>query len=221
MARSVLTRDEYLDRWSSLHGGYDPRSSSLVGGWLRTIHALASPFARLGVPPDAVTMLGVVVAALVIWLCSLGGLWLIAAAVVVGLSGVVDSLDGAVAVMTGRESRWGAVLDSVVDRVSDLLYLVALWVVGAPAWACLLAGALLFLLEYARARAAAIGLTEIGVVTVGERPTRVIIAAMFLLAGGIYPSSAAMWATYGAYATVLVCAVAVVQLLLVVRRRLR
>jgi len=217
----VLTRDEYLDRWSSLHGGYDPRSSVLVGGWLRTIHALALPFARLGVPPDAVTLLGLVVAALVIWLCSLGGLWLIAAAAVVGISGVVDSLDGAVAVMTGRESRWGAVLDSVVDRVSDVLYLVALWVVGAPVWACVLAGVLLFVLEYARARAGAIGLTEIGVVTVGERPTRVAIAAMFLLAGGIYPSSAAMWAAYGAYATIAVCAVAVVQLLIVVRRHLR
>jgi CDP-diacylglycerol--glycerol-3-phosphate 3-phosphatidyltransferase len=141
--------------------------------------------------------------------------------VLVGLTGLTDSLDGAVAVMTGRESRWGAVLDSVVDRVSDVLYLVALAVVGAPLWACLVAGVLLFTQEYARARAAAVGLDDIGVLTVGERPTRVTVVAMFLLAAGIYPASAAWWASAGAYVSVGVGAIALVQLLVVVRRRLR
>jgi CDP-diacylglycerol--glycerol-3-phosphate 3-phosphatidyltransferase len=60
MAREVLTRDQYLDRWQELHGGYDPRGSRLVGPWLSVIHALARPAARLGVPPDVVTLLGLV-----------------------------------------------------------------------------------------------------------------------------------------------------------------
>jgi CDP-diacylglycerol--glycerol-3-phosphate 3-phosphatidyltransferase len=220
MARVVLTRDEYLDRWQSLHGGYDPRGSKLVGPWLAVVHAVARPFARVGVPPDVVTLLGVVVSALVVWLCWLGGRWVVLAAVVVGLSGLLDSVDGAVAVMTDRVTRWGAVLDSVVDRVSDALYLVALWLVGAPAWVCVVAGALLFTQEYARARATASGMDDVGVVTIGERPTRVIVVAMFLLGAGLYPGTAATWATGGAAASLAVAVVALVQLLVVVRRRL-
>lgn len=220
MSRSVLSREDYLDRWSRLHGGYDPRSSRIVAPWLTVVHALALPFARLGVPPDAVTLLGGVVSATAVWLAALGDRWVLLAAVVVGLSGVTDSLDGAVAVMTGRETRWGAVLDSVVDRVSDVLFVAALWVVGAPLLASVLAGVLLVTQEYARARATAIGMDDIGVVTIGERPTRVIVVAMFLLAAGIYPASAGLWATLGAWVSVGVGAVALVQLLVVVRRRL-
>ena len=90
----------------------------------------------------------------------------ILAAVVVGVSGLLDSIDGAVAVLTDRVTRWGAVLDSVVDRVSDALYLVAFWLVGAPVWMCVVAGVLLFTQEYARARATAIGMDDVGVVTI-------------------------------------------------------
>jgi phosphatidylglycerophosphate synthase len=214
------SRTEYLDRWQELHAGYDPRTSPLVHGWLTVVHAVARPFVALRVPPDAVTLLGLVVSGAVVWLAALGGRWVVLAAVVAGLSGLVDSLDGAVAVMTGRATRFGAVLDSVVDRLSDALYLVALWFVGAPVWACVVAGVLALTQEYARARATAVGMDDIGVVTVGERPTRVIVVAMFLLAAGIYPSEAVLWASLGAYVLCGVAAVALVQLLVVVRRRL-
>jgi CDP-diacylglycerol--glycerol-3-phosphate 3-phosphatidyltransferase len=125
-----------------------------------------------------------------------------------------------VAALTSRSTRFGAVLDSVVDRGSDVLYLVALWLVGAPISACVLAGVLVLTQEFARARATAVGMDDIGVVTVGERPTRVVVVAMFLLGAGIYPSSAAWWASLGAWVSVAVGAVAFVQLLVVVRRRL-
>ena len=62
------------------------------------------------------------------------------AVVLVVVSGLLDGLDGAVAVLTDRATRWGHVLDSLVDRCSDGLYLVALWLVGAPAGVCVAAG---------------------------------------------------------------------------------
>lgn len=220
MAREVPTREGYLDVWRSLHGDYDPRGSRLVHGWLSLVYVVARPFARIGVPPDVVTLLGLVVSGVVVALCALGGRWVLLAAVVVGLSGLVDSLDGAVAVLTGRSTRFGAVLDSVVDRGSDVLYLVALWVVGAPLVACVLAGVLVLTQEYARARATAVGMDDVGIITVGERPTRVIVVAMFLLAAGIYPASAAWWVGLGAWVSVGLAVVAFAQLLVVVRRRL-
>jgi phosphatidylglycerophosphate synthase len=221
MPRDVLSRAEYLDRWQELHGGYDPRGSRLVGPWLSTVYVVARPLARAGAAPDLVTLSGALVSAVVVGIVSLQGRWLVLAAVVVGLSGLLDSVDGAAAVLQGRTTTFGAVLDSVVDRVSDVLYLVAFAVAGAPAWVCIAAGAVVLVQEYARARATAVGMDDIGVVTVGERPTRVIVVAMFLLAAGVYPSEAHFWVTAGAAVSLAVGIVALLQLLVVVRRRLR
>ena len=220
MTRDVLSLEAYLDRWSGLHGGYDPRSSRFVGPWLRTVYALARPIARLGVRPDVVTLLGLVASGAAVWLGALGGRWILLAAVVVGGSGILDSLDGAVAVIAGRVTPWGAVLDSLVDRLSDVLYLVLLWLLGAPAWACVGAGIVVLSHEYARARATAVGMDDIGVVTVGERPTRVIVVAMVLLAAGIYVARSSTWATGGALALLTLGVVGLAQLLVVVHRRL-
>ncbi|HYN75804.1 MAG TPA: CDP-alcohol phosphatidyltransferase family protein [Candidatus Limnocylindria bacterium] len=216
----VPTRAAYLARWSDLHGGYDPRGAPLVHGWLSVVYVCARPFAALRVPPDLMTMLGLVVSGLVVWLAALGGRWVLGAVVLVVISGLVDGLDGAVAVLTDRVTRWGHVLDSAVDRCSDALYLVALWLVGAPAGVCVAAGAVSGLLEDTRARAGAGGMSEVGVVTVAERPTRVIITAAFLLGAGLYVSAAATWAALGAWAWLGISLVGLGQLLVVVRRRL-
>jgi CDP-diacylglycerol--glycerol-3-phosphate 3-phosphatidyltransferase len=217
---AVPTRDEYFDRWAELHGGYDPRGSFLVRFWLSLVHVVARPFVALRVPPDAVTLLGLVVTLVAVAMAAAGGRWPIAAALVVASSGLVDNLDGAVAVMTGRTTKWGYVLDSAVDRICDALYVVALYLLGAPAVVCLAGAGLMLLQEYIRARAAAAGMSEIGVVTVWERPTRVIATAMFLLGCGIYPSAADTWATFGAWAWVGLGVVGLTQLTWVVRQRL-
>ena len=150
-----LSRDAYFARWSALHGGIDPRAYRVVAFWLGIVHALARPLATAGVSPDAVTLLGGVLSVGVVAAAWAGGGWLLLAAVLVFASGIVDNLDGAIAVMTGRSTDWGYVLDSLVDRVADVLYLVALFVVGAPGWLCVTVGVLTFLQEYARARAGA------------------------------------------------------------------
>ena len=69
----------------------------------------------------------------------------------------------------------------------------------------------MFLQEYVRARAGAAGLSEVGVVTVWERPTRVIVTAVFLLCAGLFLD--ALWVTLGAAAWVGLGVVGLVQLL--------
>ena len=217
----TLSRDEYFARWAELHGGYDPRTgSSWLRGWLTMVHAVARPLARRGVSPDAVTYGSLVVSALAAGLAALGGRWLLLATLVLVVSGLLDNLDGAVAVMTGRTTRWGYVLDSVVDRLSDLLYLVALVAVGAPVELAALCGALVFLLEYSRARAGNAGGDEVGAVTIAERPTRVIVVAAALLAGGVLPGSADDLATVGVAVLAALTAVGLLQLLPALRRSL-
>ena len=219
-------RAAYFERWSALHGGVDPRSP-LVRGWLALTYAVAAPVARRRVSPDALTLLGLVFALLVVPLAWAGGRWPLLAVAMVVVSGLVDSLDGAVAVLTDRATRWGAVLDSVADRCSDIAYVVALLALGgfgdrgvviAAAGA---AAALVLLQEYARARAAASGMDDVGVVTVSERPTRVIGAAMFCLGAGLYPSAAGTWGAAGLAFGVVAGVVGLTQLMVVVRRRLR
>jgi phosphatidylglycerophosphate synthase len=214
----VLTREEYLLRWGRLHG-VDPGSIRVVRLWLRLVYLLARPLTGR-VSPSAVTGLGLLAALAVLPTAAGGGRWVLLAPLAVVLSGVLDSLDGAVAVLTGRTSPWGAVLDAVADRVSDCGYTVALWVVGAPGWLAVAAGGSTMLLEYVRARAAAAGLPDAGVVTVGERPTRIVSTTMFLAGAGLFPAAAAGWAAVGAGLLTVAAVVGLVQLLLVVRRRL-
>jgi CDP-diacylglycerol--glycerol-3-phosphate 3-phosphatidyltransferase len=62
----------------------------------------------------------------------------------------------------------------------------------------------------------------IGVLTVWERPTRVIVTAMFLLGAAVFgPGSAAAWATAGAWAWLLLGIVGLAHLSVTVARRLR
>lgn len=140
-----------------------------------------------------------------------------AAGVAVLVSGVLDGLDGAVALLTGRVTRWGGLVDSVADRLSEIAFLLTLVVLGAPARICAAGLVAAWLLEYVRARALAVGFTGIGVVTVGERPTRVAVAAGFACAAGVLPGGPAFWAGLGATVWAVTAVIGVVHLLLVLR----
>jgi len=219
LRRPVPGRAEYLAQWSALHGGAS--TGGLVGWWLRLAHGLARPLIRIGAGPDVVTLAGLLVALGALPAAAGRGHWPVLAAGLVGVSGLLDNLDGAVAVMTGRVTRRGFVLDSSCDRIAEAGYAGALWLAGAPGLLAVTGAALAWLHEYVRARAAVAGMPEIGVVTVSERPTRVIVTAMFLLGCGLYPGARTEWALAGAAASATLGTVGVVQLGLLVARRLR
>lgn len=189
--------------WSALHGGLEP--TPVVRRYLAVTHRLAAPLARTGVHPDLVTLAALLVAGTVL---VLPGRW---AALAVVLSALLDALDGAVAVQQGRPSRWGYVLDSLVDRLCDGLFLGALVLAGAPAPLAVACGGLVLLLEYARARAGNAGGSEVVVLTVGERPVRVVLPALGLL---VALPAAALWVLTAT------TAVGLMQLLVAVRRQL-
>ncbi|HEY0816295.1 MAG TPA: CDP-alcohol phosphatidyltransferase family protein [Pseudonocardia sp.] len=171
--------------WSALHGGVRP--SALVRAWLRLVQWIAAgPAAR--VPPDLLSVAGVAAAGAAVPVAAAGGRWPLAAAALVVAAGLLDGLDGAVALGTGRARPLGAVVDAVADRVGDLLLVAVLAVLGAPLTACAALAALLLLHEYVRARAQSVGMPGVGAVTIAERPTRVIIVAVAALGAGTMPS---------------------------------
>jgi CDP-diacylglycerol--glycerol-3-phosphate 3-phosphatidyltransferase len=214
----VLSRDEYLAAWSRWHGGADA-AHGLVRAWLSAVYAVARPLA--GLPPVVVTGLGLAVAAAAVAPAAAGGGWLVLAGVLVGLSGLLDSLDGALAIGTGRASRRGFVLDSAVDRLTEAAYAAALWVAGAPGFLAAAFGALCWLPDYLRARAGQAGVTETGALSVWERPTRVILAGLTLGGAGVVPALHLSVVTAGTGAGVVLGVVAVVQLARSLGRALR
>jgi CDP-diacylglycerol--glycerol-3-phosphate 3-phosphatidyltransferase len=178
----VLSRDEYLAAWSRWHGGSDT-SAPLVRGWLTLAHTLARPLA--GMPPLVATVAGLLVALAAVPPAAAGGAWLIAAGLLVGVSGLLDSLDGALAIGAGRASQRGYVLDSVVDRLTEVAYACALWAAGAPGWLAVAFGALCWLPDYVRARAGQAGVDRTGPISLWERPARVAMAGFTLGGAGV------------------------------------
>ena len=158
-ARDDYASDEHVDKprageqgWAALHGGIRP--SALVRIWLRGVQRLAAgSVAR--VSPDALSAAGIAAAGGAAIVAAQGGRWPLVAAALVVLAGVLDGLDGAVALHTGRARPLGAVVDAMADRVGDLLLVATLAVLGAPPAWCVAAGALTLLHEYLRARAGA------------------------------------------------------------------
>jgi CDP-diacylglycerol--glycerol-3-phosphate 3-phosphatidyltransferase len=208
----------FLAGWSRIHDGIEVQPSSLVGHWLRLMARLAAPLVRRRVSPSTLTAVAVAFAAATVMLVT--DRWLLlAAAATVALSGVFDGLDGAVALLSGLDSRWGYLVDSVADRVADALLLLAMWRAGGDAAAALSAAAALALLEYSRARASAAGL-RVTVVTVGERPTRLAVTAMTFVSATVF-GHVGVAVTTGAAAVAAVSAAGWLHLMVVARRALR
>jgi len=110
------------------------------------------------------------------------------------LSGLPDMLDGAVAKASGRSSRRGAFLDSVVDRLSDaavlagIVWLAAEQVQGTVAMLAALVLGLSLIVSYVKARAESLGFAcNVGI---AERPERVIVLGVALLLGHV---EAGLW----------------------------
>ncbi|MCX6009692.1 MAG: CDP-alcohol phosphatidyltransferase family protein [Chloroflexi bacterium] len=109
------------------------------------------------------------------------------------LSGLFDILDGALSRLTNQATRFGALLDSTFDRISDAVLLLGLLVLylmsGSTIEMVLIFLALVgsFLTSYVRARAEGLGINcPVGLFT---RAERVIILALGLLLNPLYEFS--------------------------------
>src|SRR5262249_59406640 len=86
--------------------------------------------ARLRARPNHLTVLGLGVSVAAAYVFSVGRLrW---AAVLLAVAGLFDFFDGAVARLAGSDSDYGAFLDSVVDRYSDVAVLLGVLVPFQP-----------------------------------------------------------------------------------------
>ena len=117
---------------------------------------------------------------------------LIPALLLLLLSGLMDVLDGLSARLVYTPTRFGAFIDSIVDRVEDSLYVIGLLFIGLNGLLVLVALALTLIIPYMSARARSAGLNVDRETSVMERSDRIISLTIILL-------------TYMAISNIIVC----------------
>ncbi len=149
-------------------------------------------FSRLGLTPNALTLIGFGIA-VVAGFAAAGQAWL-AAGLLVAFGAVFDLFDGAVARATNRTSRFGAFLDSTMDRAGEAVVYIGIGV-GAVSFGgayfvaivAMLAMASAFMVSYARAKSESLGFgSGAGIANIGLAPREirtVIIVAGLVIAG--------------------------------------
>ena len=149
---------------------------------------IALALGRLGLTPDALTLVGFAITVVGAGLVAVGQ-WTLGG-IVVFVGGVFDMFDGTLARATGRESRLGAFFDSIFDRWGEaIVYLgiVAGAVLAGHQRVPILAAAALgaaFMVSYARAKSEGLGFTAgTGMAAVGIMPreVRLVILALGLV----------------------------------------
>ena len=146
---------------------------------------VASLFFKIGLTPNAVTFIGLAIAAVGAYFIAVGNWW--AGGLIVLFAGIFDLFDGALARATGKASDFGALLDSTIDRVSEavvLFGLLAFYVINDRELGAMLVYAALvgsIMVSYMRARSEGLGIeNKVGVMT---RPERVAAVGFGLIIG--------------------------------------
>jgi CDP-diacylglycerol---glycerol-3-phosphate 3-phosphatidyltransferase len=197
--------------------------------WTKVFTPVVKLLLRMGVSPDAVTVvgtLGVCAGALIFF--PRGDLFV--GVLVITAFVFSDLIDGAMARMSGRTSPFGAFLDSTLDRVGDAAIFggLAMYYVGPgdnDLWAalaiyCLTMGSVT---SYARARAESLGFqAKVGIAERADRLVAVLVITGLADLVAMLGAEKALWAipvTLGLLAVA--STITVVQRILVVRTQAR
>ncbi|WP_133801210.1 phosphatidylinositol phosphate synthase [Kribbella caucasensis] len=149
--------------------------------WTRLIKPIADLLLRLGVSPDAVTLVGTIgVSAGALIFFPRGQVWI--GVVVITLFVFSDLIDGYMARTSGKSSKWGSYLDSTLDRLGDgaifgglVLYYAnsdagdSTPMAAVTLWALVMGATT----SYARAKAESLGLQASG--GLAERADRLVL----------------------------------------------
>ena len=173
--------------------------TNLRAGLAKVIEPIAKGLLRIGLSPDAVTVIGTVgVSAAAAYFFPRGDF--VPGILIMVLFVFSDMLDGTMARLQNRTGVWGAFLDSSMDRIADgvIFGSVLIWAVRgqsiwvqAAAFVCLVGG---FVISYARARAESVGLDcKVGIAERTERLLILLVPAFFFGLGVPYLLPAALF----------------------------
>ncbi|MHA1270201.1 MAG: CDP-alcohol phosphatidyltransferase family protein [Candidatus Helarchaeota archaeon] len=220
-----MTFDEFLKEWCIDHGQGHRLEYVLEDMKKNPVGALYQPltykggklFARWGFTANKISFLNLILSLFIFYLTIMAGdghsldlysqqpfygALLMPTGFLVLFTGVIDGVDGSIARLLNRQTKSGAWLDGIIDRLSDILTLVCLIPGGFLSmtffgldftWLIWTNVLIIFLYEYMRAKHHELGL-HMNQPFIGERPTRIIIQTTFYLIYGI--SSFSVMITY-------------------------
>ena len=148
-----------------MHG--DAKITGIVRTWLVISYKIAKLLSRLKFTPNKLTFLGLVFGVLLFIYAQ--SPW---APILLIFSLICDGVDGSLAIFTSNTTRWGAILDSIIDRITEFFWILAIYKIGADERLLLVVIVIASIQEYTRARAGGLGMQQVGVVTFAERPVR-------------------------------------------------
>ncbi|MHB1132315.1 MAG: CDP-alcohol phosphatidyltransferase family protein [Chloroflexota bacterium] len=153
------------------------------------VRPLAASLARAGITPNALTIAGLLLSILVGIVLALG--YEVAGGLLFLFAGLFDTLDGAVARLTGKVTVFGSFLDSTLDRYSEAFVFGGLLITyssrGLLTEVVLVYAVIIgsLMVSYARARAEGLGLDcEVGWL---QRPERIALLGLGLVFGVALP----------------------------------
>ncbi|MEY4496910.1 MAG: hypothetical protein RLZZ364_215 [Actinomycetota bacterium] len=169
-----MSRTEFNRRWSELHGGVEIQGAIAI--WLGISYLVARFLAFLRFTPNTVTTIGLFasIGIYFTWYTSQ-----LIALVIFTL--ICDGVDGSLAIYRGKASKLGELYDAIADRIVEAMWLVGASFVGVPVRWAIAIWVLASTQEYARARLASLGYSEIGVITPAERPIRALFVVSVTL----------------------------------------
>ena len=161
------------------------RIQFLVEGFFQSSSRL---FHNAGLSPNGLTVLAFLLSVMVsffYWGALAGWEW-VGAILVLVVAGYFDAVDGAMARRYSKVSKFGGVLDSVLDRVAEIaLYSGLLAGALVPLWVGIWALTASLMVSYVRARVGVEGVTLKGV-GIAERPERLLILIVATLFSPLY-----------------------------------
>jgi phosphatidylglycerophosphate synthase len=166
-----------------------PSRFRVRGAFRRLVLAIAQPLAHFGVRPDTITYFSLFLTMMAALSLMLIGSQLVFG-ILVFLAGLFDGVDGAVARINHSSSKQGALSDSIVDKVAEMLILVAIGItypstdvfgLPVPLWVVLCVFGWL-MTSYTRARAEGLGVADLDI-GLGGRSERLLTLVFFSILG--------------------------------------
>jgi CDP-diacylglycerol--glycerol-3-phosphate 3-phosphatidyltransferase len=146
----------------------------------------------LGIHPNVLTLIGVLINVVAAWALAVDRF--ILAGIIMIVANIFDFIDGKVAHLTGKQSRFGAFWDSTLDRFSDLaLFTGLIWLyadLGRKDYVLIATLTLIFSIMTSYARARAESLIEKCKVGFMERPERIVL---FMIGAFTNRMAAVLW----------------------------
>ena len=156
------------------------------------LRAIIAASVALGIHPNTLTLIGVLINVAAAW--ALGNDRFLLAGVIMIVANIFDFIDGKVAHITGKSSRFGAFWDSTLDRFSDIALFLGLIYLYADLrrtdYVMIAALAMMFSIMTSYARARAESLIEKCKVGFMERPERIVL---FMIGAFTDRMAAVLW----------------------------